>query len=158
MSALSFLLPLAVLTGAGSPPPKTPAPTLAAGQVWTVQARTAEGRAERWSLRLNSVEERRPERVTWNATLQGTAPQNGSQARLSLERNAVGRTLLTALVQTFDGRSQPDLQICLVVNPQQVVTSWSGVYGVGLSGSRALNAYVAGQSAQNLGTCTLGRL
>ena len=158
MSSLSFLLTLAVLTGAGGLPPGTSAPTLAAGQVWTVQARTAEGRTERWSLRLTSVEENRPERVTWNATSEGTVQQNAPQARLSLEGSGAGRSLLTAHVQTFDGRSQPDLQICLVVNPQQVATSWSGVYGVGLSGSRALNAYMAGQSAQNLGTCTLGRL
>ncbi|SMB92985.1 hypothetical protein [Deinococcus hopiensis] len=158
MPALPLLLPLLLTGGAGRPADLPP--ELAAAQRWRLQSRAVDGRVEEWTLRLKaSVGKAGPSAVRWEATLEGLSLPNASEVWLERGTDLRGRPVLTAFVQSFDGRSQPDLRVCSVVlGPGKAAppASWKGVYGLGLSGQRQLNAYLAaGPRGDLLGTCRL---
>lgn len=132
---------------------------LGAGQVWTVRARSAGGIPETYRLRLTTpVEPTGRGSTAWDAALEGSSSLHDvTQVRLTLLSEGAGHIRLGTSVLSFDGRSQPDLRICMVTDLQETAQamSWSGVYGVGLSGSRAVNAYLSDGQTEGLGTCTL---
>lgn len=150
MAAPALLLPLALLLGGGEAPPADLTPQL--GQRWTVQTRPADGEPGTWTLRLSG--RAASGGTAWEAEVTGLP--GASRGRLEVERERAGRRVLTVTVQSFDGRSQPDLRTCVVVGPQETAGRWTGLYGFGLSGRRQLNLYLeGGEKGDLLGGCTL---